>query len=228
MADSEKYSWKKIAGFLGALAAIIVAIVALMAVIQPRQQASEKADEQTTDESFKMSTVDLSALEKEMEEKIKQLGKKKKKLKRNSNEGINQEEVVRDPVEEDKFIAHPNGVIYDAESNLEWFTGPDYDIYLVYAKEWVRKLEVAGGGWRLPTREELRTLYRKGAGRRNMVPVFKTTGWCIWSGEGKNKTSDAPSYAWCFSFKDGSESFEAEVFNYNKRVFAVRSREMKE
>jgi len=228
MVDNEKkYSWKKIAGFLGALTAIIAAIVTLLAVIQPGQQTSGEA-EQTADENFKMSTVDLSALENEMKEKIKQLGKQKKKSKRNSNEGIEQEEVGGDPVEEDKFIAHPSGVIYDAESNLEWFAGPDYDTYLVYAKEWVKKLDVAGGGWRLPTREELRTLYKKGAGRRNMVPVFKTTGWSIWSGEGKNKTSDTPSYAWCFSFKDGTESFDGEVFNYNKRAFAVRSREMKE
>jgi hypothetical protein len=116
-------------------------------------------------------------------------------------------------------------VIYDVKNGLEWFVGPDIDTYFVKAEEWIRKLTVGGGGWRLPTRKELRSLYKKGAGKRNMASIFKTTGWYIWSGEGKSKTSDAPSYVWCFSFKDGSESFEAEVFNHDKRVFAVRSRE---
>jgi len=38
---------------------------------------------------------------------------------------------------------------------------------------------VAGGGWRMPTRQELSALYQKGIGKRNMDFGFKTTGGAV-------------------------------------------------
>ena len=84
------------------------------------------------------------------------------------------------------LLAYASGVVYDKNTGLEWFAGPDRDTTWNEAKAWVESLNVAGGGWRMPTREELKTLYQKGAGTRNMTPLLKTTGWCgvVWRDTG--------------------------------------------
>ena len=93
------------------------------------------------------------------------------------------------------LLAYASGVVYDKKTGLEWFAGPDRDTTWNEAKAWVESLNVAGGGWRMPTREELKTLYQKGAGTRNMTPLLKTTGWWVWSGETRDSSS-----AWGFHF----------------------------
>ena len=82
-----------------------------------------------------------------------------------------------------------SGVVFDKNTGLEWFVGPDRDTTWNDAKAWVESLDVAGGGWRMPTEEELRTLYKYGAGTRNMTPLLKTTGWLVWTGEASNSSS---------------------------------------
>jgi len=74
-----------------------------------------------------------------------------------------------------------DGVIEDYRTGLDWVIGPDQDTILESAIQWVTDCQVAGGGWRMPTREELQTLYQKGVGERNMHPAFETTGWWIWA-----------------------------------------------
>ena len=70
----------------------------------------------------------------------------------------------------------------------------------------------------MPTRDELKTLYRKGAGTRNMTTLLKTTGWWIWSGETKG-----PSSASGFGF-DGDERWARQHWvRHQCRGFAVRS-----
>ena len=41
----------------------------------------------------------------------------------------------------------------------------------------------------MPTISELRTLYKKRAGSRNMTPLLETTGWWVWVGERKGWSS---------------------------------------
>ncbi len=121
-------------------------------------------------------------------------------------------------------------VFYDKNTGLEWLAGPDKATSWYDAKKWVENLTVAGGGWRMPTRKELRTLYKKGAGKRNMSPLLKTTGWRVWSGETKDSSS-----AWGFDFLIGTEDWDfyftfgrpgwsIRDYTYNVRGFAVRSR----
>jgi hypothetical protein len=41
---------------------------------------------------------------------------------------------------------------------MKWVVGPDADTSRYMVVEWVRGLTVTGGGWRMPTARELRTL----------------------------------------------------------------------
>lgn len=119
------------------------------------------------------------------------------------------------------FIAYANGIVYDDKTGLEWYAGPDKDITWNEAYRWVEILNVDGGGWRMPTRKEIKTLYKRGRGTRNMTPLMKNTGWYVWSGERES------NMAWFFGFNHGGyEGTENWSVNYNisGRVFAVRPR----
>ena len=67
--------------------------------------------------------------------------------------------------------------------------------------------------------DELRTLYKKGAGSRNITPLLKTTDFWVWSGE-----TEGSSYARYFTFNDGGKSWSGREHDTFGRVFAVRSR----
>ncbi len=128
------------------------------------------------------------------------------------------------------FVAYDNGVVFDSRTGLEWFAGPDKNTSWKKAKSWVEDLDEAGGGWRMPAGNELQTLFKKGAGKNNMSPLFKTRGWYIWSGEiGKIKGSLWSRWeAVHFDFNfDGYISSELRWFSSLFRGFAVRSRQTK-
>ena len=117
------------------------------------------------------------------------------------------------------FIAYATGVVYDKNTGLEWYAGPDRDTNWYDAKKWVENLNVGGGRWRMPTMDELKTLYQKGAGTRNMTPLLKTTGWWVWAME-----TTGSSTAWLFLFDGGIERWNTRDYPYYGRGFAVRSR----
>ena len=71
----------------------------------------------------------------------------------------------------------------------------------------------------MPTLKELKGLYQKGAGSRNMTPLLETTGWWVWSGEGIPLGS-----VWALDFSDGRELRDRSDNSIYKRGFAVRSR----
>jgi hypothetical protein len=118
------------------------------------------------------------------------------------------------------YEKYANGIVKDTKNGLEWLVGPDRDTDWNQAKMWVENLTVDGGGWRMPTRKELISLYKEGAGSRNMTSLLKTTGWIIWSGE----TYDSSS-AWRFNFDFGEVYGGIRGHSYGgSRGFAVRSR----
>ena len=117
------------------------------------------------------------------------------------------------------YVKLKSGVVFDCRSGLKWFAGPDMDTDWYEANKWVENLNVAGGGWRMPTRAELRSLYRKGKGNRNMTPLLQTTGWSVWSGDKKDSSG-----AWEYDFLYGEEPWSFLEYNGNRRGFAVRSR----
>lgn len=54
----------------------------------------------------------------------------------------------------------------------------------------------------MPTKKELKTLYEKGVGMRNMCHLLKTSGWWVWSGETRGSSS-----AWYLGFNFGDRSW---------------------
>jgi len=117
------------------------------------------------------------------------------------------------------FSATAAGTIVDSKTKLEWAVGPDEDTTWEEAKSWVAGLTLAGGGWRVPTREELKTLYMPKTGDRNISPVFKMKGWWVWTGEPSGDTK-----AWTFEFESGVPfAIFRDLSNYG-RAFAVRAK----
>jgi len=115
------------------------------------------------------------------------------------------------------FQLYAKGVVRDTKTGLEWMAGPDKDTTWDEAKQWVESLRVAGGGWRMPTIDELETLYEKGKGSRNMTPLLKTTCSLVWSGDIRDSSSSR-----FFRFTDGARFWYPRDYSY-VRAFAVRS-----
>jgi len=111
-----------------------------------------------------------------------------------------------------------DGMITDSVTNLQWLPGPDQDTDYKQAKQWVASQTVAGGGWRMPTREELKTLYDPSC-EFHISPPFNATGmrW-LWA-EPRDSSS-----AWTFDFNNGGDNYRTHDSSYSKRVFAVRPR----
>ena len=118
-----------------------------------------------------------------------------------------------------RYEKYENGIVHDTVKGLEWYAGPDRDFTWWQAKNWLKRLNVDSGGWRMPTIGELKGLYQIGSGTRNMTPLLKTTGWSVWS--------DKYNYTWgsskIFSFKTGEMSWEKHNHFRSNRSFAVRS-----
>jgi len=124
-------------------------------------------------------------------------------------------EIGRDGV----YVAYANGIVRDTNTGLEWKVGPDKGTTWNEAKSWVQSLNLDGGGWRMPTVDELEGLYKKGKGSRNVTPLLKTTGWWVWSGETKGSV-----FARVFDFTYGISTWYTSYFSNPIRAFAVRSR----
>ena len=116
------------------------------------------------------------------------------------------------------LVAYVTGVVYDKNTGLEWFAGSGGGKTWYEAMSWVKNFTVDGGGWRMPTITDLKTLYREGAGTRNRTPLLETTGWYVWSGEKFGSSS-----AWYFDFHDGWGHYDLRTTYDGYRVFAVRS-----
>ena len=121
------------------------------------------------------------------------------------------------------FIAYDNGVVKDTATGLEWIAGLDVDTTWNDAQTWVQDQTADGGGWRMPTTEELITLYKKGAGEVNMTPLLKTKGFSVWSGQKKDALT-----AWMVGFFGGKSSYRVVPIDCNRcmfiRAFAVRTK----
>ena len=117
------------------------------------------------------------------------------------------------------YIAYANGIVRDKTTGLEWVAGPNTDMSWYKARDWVESLNIDGGGWRMPTIKELKTLFKKDAGDFNMTPLLKTTEWRFWSGE-----IESSLLAWRFDFFSGLAYCYKRKLSHDGRAFAVRSR----
>ena len=129
------------------------------------------------------------------------------------------------------YAAYANGIVRDTKTGLEWKAGPDKDSNWNEARSWIQNLNLDGGGWRLPTMDELEGLYRRGAGEHNMTPLLKTSGDFVWSVE----TEDSHGGVWFFEFFNGDRDWlypDSRRFfspgdrrSYSGRAFAARSQQ---
>ncbi len=116
------------------------------------------------------------------------------------------------------YTLFDNGIVADQKTRLEWVVGPDTSTNWYEAEAWVKNLSLSGGGWRMPTKNELHTLFQKDKGPRHMTPLLKTTGWWVWSGSVRDDNT-----AWGFHYSSGKEywGYRPDARN-GYRVFAVR------
>jgi hypothetical protein len=109
--------------------------------------------------------------------------------------------------------------VYDAQSGLEWYAGPDQGMCWEEAKSWVARLDADGGGWRMPEHSELETLFRVGDGVSNITSLLSNSGYWVWAG-----TSQASASKWLFSFSYGGEGWGGQAPPDGGRAIAVRNR----
>ena len=124
------------------------------------------------------------------------------------------------------------GVIVDTFTDLQWTQRDNlYDINWPDAKAYCEALPLAGGGWRLPTIQELSQVYT--AGRDGTTPCgdytckvspkFYLTSVWFWSNE-LTATSDGSSGARDIFLFNGGRDVSTLSHSVNHRALCVRRR----
>jgi len=116
----------------------------------------------------------------------------------------------------DSFLETDYGV-FDTETRLHWWIGPDRNTSRSEAEDIVAGLE---GDWRMPEVEELRHLHASGVTTGNWGP-FANSGSRVWCTAGDGESTES----WYFYFDRGSEDWRLGDLSVNARVFAVLSAE---
>lgn len=117
----------------------------------------------------------------------------------------------------DRFEISSDWMITDTQTKLEWVMSLDIHNDYAKAKQWVAECQIAGGGWRMPTMVELKTLYQRGVGDIRMDPALTSVGCFVWA-EPRDSSS-----AWGFSFFLGTEEWKNRDASLYNRVYGVRS-----
>lgn len=100
-----------------------------------------------------------------------------------SSTGMNCKEALHSKNE--TYDVLENGIMKDTEMGLEWKLAPNSDITWNQAKAWAQGLKLDGGGWRMPTEDELERFYQKGAKPRNITALIIFDGSPFWTSETK-------------------------------------------
>lgn len=118
-----------------------------------------------------------------------------------------------------RYVAFADKVICDCFSGLEWLAGPDEDMSWEKGRQWAKNLAIGGGGWRLPTLNELRGLFKMNKKGDNLSPLFGISTTDVWSCE-----TEGDSSAWGFNFLPGNKFWTSKTLSRRFRVLAVRRR----
>jgi hypothetical protein len=119
---------------------------------------------------------------------------------------------------EGEYVAYANGIVWDTNTGLEWKAGPDIDMNWKEATTWVENLKLNGGGWRVPSINELKGLCKSATGGCNITRLLKNTNYNTWPSE-----NESSSTAIVFSLKYGVKFGGYRGYSPNRRAFAVRS-----
>lgn len=132
----------------------------------------------------------------------------------------------------DGYVLFDGGIIKDETTGIFWYIGGDINMNWISSKEWTERLTAFESKWRMPTIDELKTLYNPnytaGLGYykngkhwpAKIHPVFEAIGsgsW-VWSSEKINKTT-----AKAFNFNQNEEIiFPITNTKYSTRAFAIK------
>jgi hypothetical protein len=110
------------------------------------------------------------------------------------------------------YTAYVNGIVRNTETGLEWVTGPKMNIDPAEGKEWAKGLTIDGGGWRLPTTDEIVALTKSCSGRQKVAALLEPSEYVLCdTGKGQ---------IFFYLDKEGAYHFT----NVGDRVIAVRFR----
>ena len=115
------------------------------------------------------------------------------------------------------LVKYDTGLVQDPASGLDWYPGPDRGMSWTEARQWVVGLDVLGGGWRMPTRTELQSLFRIGDGVRHITPLLANSGYWLWAGQSPDSAD-----RWLFGFSYGGEGWSGQAPHDGGRAIAVR------
>lgn len=115
-----------------------------------------------------------------------------------------------------------DGVIFDSELGLEWAPAPERPMSHYQAEEYARNLRLANGGWRLPTMEELTSLYDRSK-PGGVDARFHVGEDMVWTSELEG-SSDARYFVFGSGDNGGGGIAGCDTLLPYIRVLAVRSR----
>jgi uncharacterized caspase-like protein len=188
---------------------------------------AEPVSTQVSEESKKLQ-VEREGLRKEREEleQAKALMAEKESLEEERQKLEKEKQKLamapRPKVERTERFSLEGGVIDDSKLGLQWAPANGQSMNHYEAEKYAQNLSLAGGGWRLPTRAELKSLYDTSK-PGNADLVFNINNNLVWTSELVGSSS-----AWYFYFNDGNDDREGHsgrAFPYSfGRVLVVRSR----
>jgi serine/threonine-protein kinase len=133
------------------------------------------------------------------------------------------------------YLVYECKSIESRSTGLQWYVGPNWNVSWSDARSWAVGLRACGGGWRLPSQGELKTLFDRsqsaGSGwlgyPARMDPVFAGIGGGSWIWTSETKGSQARPYN---AYIGKSVSFQSKGQAWVKaskepgtvRAFAVR------
>ncbi|MCA1558116.1 MAG: DUF1566 domain-containing protein [Acidobacteria bacterium] len=131
-----------------------------------------------------------------------------------------------------RYSSNSCGSIKDTRTGLEWYVGPDRNVTWHEAQQWITTLAECGGGWRMPSIDEVRALYNPSAsagtgfylnGRyypAHIDPAFNRIGGGSWVWSGERAGADE---ARAFNLNQGiAVTYSTMNTYYATRAFAVR------
>jgi hypothetical protein len=117
-----------------------------------------------------------------------------------------------------RFTLSSDGIIIDSQLGLQWASAPDQPMNWFQAANYAQNLSLGGGGWRLPTRLELKSIYNKSMKGGAADTVLQIKDDWVWTSETQGDS------AWYFNFYNGKENaYNRDYSSHNTRVLAVRS-----
>jgi WD40 repeat protein len=110
--------------------------------------------------------------------------------------------------------------IFDQSTGLEWCIGPNKDMNWFHARDWIKSISSSGNSWRMPTRQELRDIYRR-YDRNTFIDLDEAS--FVWSGDYLGKV-EGYEQAYRFNFYNADIGYFACIQSWNYRALAVRKR----